>query len=50
VILERQEQPFDTKVIWVDGGYSGQNFARVVISSTLEQLNILIWGIREMGD
>ena len=30
VILEHQEQLSNTEVIWVDGGYSGQNFARVV--------------------
>jgi len=30
VILEHQEELSDTEVIWVDGGYSGQNFARVV--------------------
>ena len=30
VILEHQEELSETEVIWVDGGYSGQNFARVV--------------------
>ena len=30
VILEHQEKLSDTEVIWVDSGYSGQNFARVV--------------------
>ena len=30
VILECQEELSNTEVVWVDGGYSGQNFARVV--------------------
>ena len=30
VVLEHQEELSQTEVIWVDGGYSGQNFARVV--------------------
>lgn len=29
VILEHRKELSDTEVIWVDGGYSGQNFARV---------------------
>lgn len=30
VALEHQEELSDTKVIWADSGYSGQNFARVI--------------------
>ncbi len=30
VVSEHQEELSDTEVIWVDGGYSGQNFARVI--------------------
>ena len=30
VILEHQKELSDTEVVWVDGGYSGKNFARVV--------------------
>ena len=30
VVSEHKEELADTEVLWVDGGYSGQNFARVV--------------------
>ncbi len=30
VVLECQKKLSDTEVVWVDGGYSGQNLARVV--------------------